>query len=159
MTHVKEAMSTTVPSTSATGAAGTYLTFQVGDEEYGVHILKVREIIGMQPITPVPGSPPHLVGVINLRGNIIPVMSVRNRFGMAAAEAHPHNVIIVIEGAAGHIGIAVDRVREVASFADADIEPPPSYGLDVDGSAVKAIGKSQGRIRILLDIQKVLGDG
>jgi purine-binding chemotaxis protein CheW len=151
-------MSTTTAPPSTTGAAGTYLTFQVGDEEYGVEILRVREIIGMQPITPVPGSPPHLVGVINLRGNIIPVMSMRQRFGMGLSEAHPHNVIIVIESGTGHIGIAVDRVREVASFADADIEPPPTYGLDIDANAVKAIGKSQGRIRILLDIHKVLGD-
>jgi purine-binding chemotaxis protein CheW len=152
-------MSTTaLAHPSTTGAAGTYLTFQVGEEEYGVEILRVREIIGMQPITPVPGSPAHVIGVINLRGNIIPVMSMRERFGMGASEAHPHNVIIVIENGAAHIGIAVDRVREVASFVDADIEPRPAYGLDVDANAVKAIGKSQGRIRILLDIHKVLGD-
>jgi len=146
-------------SASATGpVAGTYLTFQVGAEEYGIEIFKVREIIGMLPITPVPGSPPEMVGVINLRGKVIPVISIRTRFGMPAAEAHPHNVIIVVENRQGEIGIAVDRVAEVARFTEAETEAPPAYGLAVDTTCVAAIGKSQGRVRILLDISRVLGE-
>jgi purine-binding chemotaxis protein CheW len=148
--------STVVPSTGR--IAGTYLTFQVGAEEYGIEIFKVREIIGMLPITPVPGSPTEMIGVINLRGKVIPVISIRTRFGMQAAEAHPHNVIIVVENRQGEIGIAVDRVSEVARFTDTETEAPPAYGLAVDTTCVSAIGKSQGRIRILLDIARVLGD-
>jgi purine-binding chemotaxis protein CheW len=139
--------------------AGTYLTFQVGAEEYGIEIFKVREIIGLLPITRVPGSPPEMMGVINLRGKVIPVISIRARFGMAVADEHPHNVIIVVENRQGEIGLAVDRVAEVARFTEAETEAPPAYGLAVDTTCVSAIGKSQGKIRILLDISRVLGDG
>ncbi len=142
---------------TAGGIAGTYLTFQVANEEYGIEILKVREIIGMLPITPVPGSPPVMQGVVNLRGKVIPVLSMRNRFGLAPGEPHEHNVIIVVDaGDSGQIGLAVDRVREVANFTAADTEPPPSYGMSIDASMVAALGKSQNRIRILLDLAKVL---
>jgi purine-binding chemotaxis protein CheW len=151
-------MSSSTAATATGRVTGTYLTFQVGPEEYGIEIFKVREIIGMLPITPVPGSPPEMIGVINLRGKVIPVISVRTRFGMPAAEAHPHNVIIVVENRKGEIGLAVDRVAEVARFTEAETEAPPSYGLAVDTTCVSAIGKSQGRIRILLDIARVLGD-
>jgi len=150
--------SSTAAPTTAGRVTGTYLTFQVGQEEYGIEIFKVREIIGMLPITPVPGSPPEMIGVINLRGKVIPVISIRTRFGMAPVEAHPHNVIIVVENARGEIGLAVDRVAEVARFTEAETEAPPAYGLAIDTTCVAAIGKSQGRIRILLDIARVLGD-
>jgi purine-binding chemotaxis protein CheW len=150
---------TSSTATTTTGrVTGTYLTFQVGAEEYGIEIFKVREIIGMLPITPVPGSPPEMIGVINLRGKVIPVISIRTRFSMPAAESHPHNVIIVVENRQGEIGLAVDRVAEVARFTDGETEAPPAYGLAVDTTCVSAIGKSQGRIRILLDIARVLGD-
>ncbi|HAT09734.1 MAG TPA: chemotaxis protein CheW [Planctomycetes bacterium] len=143
-------------ATSGT-VAGTYLTFQVANEEYGIEILKVREIIGMLPITPVPGSPAVMQGVVNLRGKVIPVLSMRNRFNLQPGEPHEHNVIIVVDaGDGGQIGLAVDRVREVANFTAADTEPPPTYGMSIDASMVAALGKSQNRIRILLDLAKVL---
>jgi len=142
---------------TAANVSGTYLTFQVAAEEYGIEILKVREIIGMLPITPVPGSPPVMQGVVNLRGKVIPVLSMRNRFSLPPGEPHPHNVVIVVDGGDGtQIGLAVDRVREVAKFTEADTEPPPSYGLNIDAGVVAALGKSQNRIRILLDLGKVL---
>ena len=139
------------------GIAGKFLTFQVADEEYGIEINAVREIIGTLPITPVPGSPSEMMGVVNLRGKVIPVVSMRVRFGMPPGEPHPENVILVVDGRTGPIGLFADRVKEVANFAAADTEPPPSYGLSVDTTMVAAIGKSQGKIRILLDIQRVLG--
>jgi len=151
-------MASSTAAPTAGRVTGTYLTFQVGPEEYGIEIFKVREIIGMLPITPVPGSPPEMIGVINLRGKVIPVISIRTRFGMPPVEAHPHNVIIVVENQRGEIGLAVDRVAEVARFTEAETEAPPAYGLAVDTTCVAAIGKSQGRIRILLDIARVLGD-
>jgi purine-binding chemotaxis protein CheW len=151
-------MSSATATPTAGRVTGTYLTFQVGPEEYGIEIFKVREIIGMLPITPVPGSPSEMMGVINLRGKVIPVISIRSRFGMAPVEAHPHNVIIVVENQRGEIGLAVDRVAEVARFTESEIVAPPAYGLSIDTTCVAAIGKSQGRIRILLDIARVLGD-
>jgi purine-binding chemotaxis protein CheW len=145
------------PSTTTAGIAGKFLTFQVADEEYGIEINAVREIIGTLPITPVPGSPAEMMGVVNLRGKVIPVVSMRVRFGMPPGEPHPENVILVVDGRTGPIGLFADRVKEVANFAAADTEPPPAYGLAVDTTMVAAIGKSQGKIRILLDIQRVLG--
>ena len=142
----------------AKSVSGKFLTFQLSAEEYGIAINAVREIIGPLPITPVPGSPPEMLGVVNLRGKVIPVVSMRARFGMPREDAHPHNVILVVDGRNGPIGLFADRVREVANFADGDTEPPPAYGLTVDTTLVAAIGKSQDRIRILLDIQRVLGD-
>lgn len=144
-------------STPNASVAGKYLTFQVADEEYGIEINAVREIIGSLPITPVPGSPPEMMGVLNLRGKVIPVISMRTRFGRPPGEPHSQNVILVVDGRSGPIGLFTDRVLEVAKFTEADTEPPPSYGLSVDTTMVAAIGKSQGKIRILLDIQRVLG--
>ncbi|MCS6970645.1 MAG: chemotaxis protein CheW [Planctomycetota bacterium] len=141
---------------TATSITGKFLTFQVGNEEYGIAIQAVREIIAVLPITPVPGAPAHMMGVINLRGKVIPVLSMRARFGLPPAEPHPHQVIIVVDGQSGPVGLYADRVREVATFQEGDTEPPPSYGLQIDTSLVAALGKSQGRIRILLDIQRVL---
>ena len=144
-------------SAPAVGISGTYLTFHVADEEYGIEILKVREIIGMLPITPVPGSSSVMHGVVNLRGKVIPVLSMRRRFAMPVVEAHEHNVIIVVDAGDGQqIGLAVDRVREVAKFSEADTEPPPTYGMAIDSGLVAALGKSQGRIRLLLNLEQVL---
>jgi purine-binding chemotaxis protein CheW len=142
--------------TAAPRSVGTYLTFQIGDQEYGVEILKVREIIGMMPMTKVPGSPAVVTGVINLRGKVIPVISMRTRFGLPPIEATPQNVIIIVESDQLQAGLSVDLVREVAAIPDDETEPPPSYGLNVDTGYVKALAKSQGRIRILLDIAKIL---
>jgi purine-binding chemotaxis protein CheW len=150
-------MSNSTPNVAGTGLSGTFLTFQIANEEYGIAINAVREIIGALPITPMPGSPPEMLGVVNLRGKVIPVVSMRARFGLPAGAAHPENVILVVDGRSGPIGLFADRVREVSRFAPADTEPPPAYGLAVDTTMVMAIGKSQGRIRILLDIQRVLG--
>jgi len=150
-------MSTQPSGANAAGLSGTFLTFQIANEEYGIAINAVREIIGTLPITPVPGSPPEMMGVVNLRGKVIPVVSIRARFGMAEGEPHAENVILVVDGRSGPIGLFADRVREVAKFTPADTEPPPAYGLAVDTTMVAAIGKSQGKIRILLDIQRVLG--
>ncbi len=136
------------PDKPNAGVAGKFLTFQVAEEEYGIGINSVREIIGTLPITPVPGSPPEMM---------VPVVSMRVRFGMPPGELHPQNVILVVDGRSGPIGLFADRVKEVANFTEADTEPPPAYGLAVDTTMVAAIGKSQGRIRILLDIQRVLG--
>lgn len=146
----------TVAHQTAEAAAGTYLTFQVGAQEYGVGILGVREIVGMLPITPVPGSPEAVLGVINLRGRVVPVLSLRTRFGMPQAPADPHNVIVIVEISGRSYGLAVDSVREVAVLGAGDLEPPPSYGLGVDAGMVRALGKSDGRVRVLLDLPRLL---
>jgi purine-binding chemotaxis protein CheW len=133
-----------------------WLTFQVGAEEYGVHITTVVQIIGMLPVTPVPGCPPVVLGVVNQRGKVIPVISMRLRFGLPPAPADPHNVIILVEFEGQIYGLAVDQVRDVVGFTAAEIDPSPSYGVDQGGGLVKGIGRVEGGIRILLELGKVL---
>jgi purine-binding chemotaxis protein CheW len=149
---------------------GKYLTFGLGDEEYGVAVLKVREIIGMQPVTRVPRTPAFIRGVINLRGAVIPVMDLRERFGMppAGGEVPAELRCIVVTQVAGPdgrpllMGVVVDRVSEVAAVADADVGPAPSFGPRVRTeyllgvAAGAAAGAEGGRVRLLLDIDRVL---
>lgn len=147
----------TTSETTSTKPISTYLIFSIGSEEYGVPIQRVREIVGTLPTTPMPGSQPHLRGVMNLRGRVIPVLCIRSRFHLQQIEPHPHNVIIVLESADhSPIGVAVDRVKEVAKVTEEDFETPPSYGMTIDTKYIAAISKSQGRLRILLDIDCIL---
>jgi purine-binding chemotaxis protein CheW len=142
----------------ATGAAraGKYLTFALEKTEYGLEILKVREIIGMMEITEVPRTPEFVRGVMNLRGKIIPVMELRRVFGMQTVEEDENTRIVVVEIAGLEVGIVVDCVREVFDIHEESIEDAPSFGLAVDTDFVLGIGKRDERVTILLDIDKVL---
>lgn len=140
----------------APAIAGKYLTFFLGTEEYGIAILKVQEIIGLLPITRVPRTPPFVRGVVNLRGRVIAIIDLRLKFDMPAAEAGPTSCIIVVQSSAAHIGLLVDRVSEVSDIAAADIEPPPALGAAVRTDYLLGIGKTGPRVRLLLDIDRVL---
>ena len=137
-------------------AGGKFLTFFLAEEEYGLEILKVQEIMGLLPVTPVPRTPPFIRGVINLRGKVIPVVDLRSKFGMVAVEETDETCIIVVEVQGLQMGIVVDRVSEVLDIAGLDIEPPPSFGTQVDTGYILGIGKTEERIRVLLDIDLVL---
>lgn len=139
--------------------AGKYLTFVLANEEYGLEILKVREIIGMMEITAVPRTPAHVKGVINLRGKVIPVVDLRLKFSMVEAEHTDETCIIVVDVDGVEIGIIVDRVSEVLDIAGDDIDDPPSFGTSVDTEFILGMGKADSRVTILLDIAKVLGTG
>lgn len=140
--------------------AGKYLIFLVGVEEYGVRVLKVREIIGIQEFTAVPQMPDHIRGVINLRGKVIPVVDLRMRLGMET-EVTPRTCIIVVQadGAGGGalMGAVVDGVAEVMNLAAADIEETPDFGQDSVANYVLGMAKSGDKVRILLDIDCLLG--
>ena len=136
--------------------AGKYLTFFLSNEEYGVEILKVQEIIGRMPITPVPLTSKYIRGVINLRGKIHPIMDLNVKFGMNQTEITDETGIIVIKTASLMVGIMVDKVSEVVNMASGDIEDTPSFGSDVNMEYLLGIGKAGGRIRLLLDIDKVI---
>ncbi|HSM91238.1 MAG TPA: chemotaxis protein CheW [Anaeromyxobacteraceae bacterium] len=142
--------------------AGKYMTFQLAKEEYGLEILKVREIIGLMEITRVPRTREFIRGVINLRGKVIPVVDLRLKFGMAPCEATDQTVIIVVQyalegGRPLTMGILVDQVLEVLSIDGAHIEPPPSLGsAALDSEFILGVGKHEKRIVFLLDIAKVL---
>jgi len=134
---------------------GKYLTFKLVDEEYGVEILKVREIIGVMQITAVPRMPAHVKGVINLRGKVIPVVDLRLKFGLQEAE-HTEQTCIIVVNVGQEIGIIVDTVCEVLDIAGENIEPTPSMGGSVDTSFMLGMGKVGEVVKILLDIDKVL---
>jgi purine-binding chemotaxis protein CheW len=139
---------------------GKYLTFVLDKEEYGIGILKIKEIIGMMPVTPVPQTPDYVKGVINLRGKVIPVVDLRLRFGMDEIDYTERTCIIVveIEGQAGVvlIGIVVDAVSEVLNIKGEDIEETPTFGTKLNTEYIMGMAKMDGRVKILLDIDKVL---
>jgi len=150
------------PSVSG-GKEGKYLTFALAQEEYGLEILKVREIIGYIDVTAVPQTPSHIKGVINLRGQVIPVIDLRSKFGMATAQVTEQTCIIVVEitqsGRKFNTGIVVDRVQEVLDIAGQDIEEAPQFGSSVKTDFILGMGKIGDRVKILLDIDKVLAGG
>lgn len=139
---------------------GKYLTFALAREEYGLEILKVREIIGYMEITAVPQTPHYVKGVINLRGQVIPVVDLRTKFGMETAEVTEQTCIIVVEitqaGRKFNTGIIVDRVQEVLDIAGKDIEEAPQFGGAVDTDFILGMAKIGESVKILLDIDKVL---
>jgi len=139
-----------------TAQGGKYLTFKLAGEEYGLEILKVREIIGIMDITALPQMPPYVKGVINLRGKVIPVIDLRLKFGMAPAEYTEQTCVVVVNVGA-LVGIIVDTVQEVLDVAEGQIDPPPPLGASVDTSFVMGMGKVRDDVKILLDIDKVLG--
>ncbi len=149
-------MSTQQGSSVATASrAGKYLTFFLAGEEYGLEILKVSEIIGMQPITRVPRMPEFVRGVINLRGKVIPITDLRKKFGMSL-DGVDDSCIIVVQMKGVQTGIVVDRVSEVVAIVEADIEDAPTFGAGIHTEFLLGIGKAGGRVKLLLDIDKVL---
>ncbi len=146
----------TAPAATQSAAnVGKYLTFFIDAEEYGVEILKVQEIIGALPITRVPRTPHFVKGVINLRGKVIPIVDLRTKFGMEPS-ASGESCIIVVQVQGVQLGVLVDRVSEVAAIAAAEIADPPSFGSEVDTEYLLGIAKGEGKVTLLLDIDRVL---
>ena len=139
---------------------GKYLTFTLAGEEYGIGILKIKEIIGMMPITSVPQTPKFVKGVINLRGKVIPVVDLRLRFAMDAIDYNDRTCIIVVEiGGRGTdvvIGIVVDSVSEVLNVKSEEIEDTPTFGTSLNTDYILGMAKMEGKVKILLDIDAVL---
>lgn len=152
----------TQDATRDAGLGGKYLTFRLAGEEYGVEILKVREIIGLLPITAVPRTPDYVKGVINLRGKVIPVVSLRTKFGMPHAEGTERTCILVVDVALTdgglQMGLVVDEVSEVRDITADQIAPPPTFGAQVDTRFILGIGKLEDSVVLLLDIDTVLSE-
>jgi purine-binding chemotaxis protein CheW len=149
-------VSAPVPETRA----GKYLTFQLGKEEFGIQVRHVREIMGVQDITAVPGTPAHMKGVINLRGKIIPVVDLRLKFKFDAIPFTEKTCIVVVqvaqEGNQAMIGLIVDGVSEVLTLGANDIEDAPDFGEGNETPFVLGIAKFKGTVKILLKIEEVL---
>ncbi len=139
---------------------GKYLTFTLAGEDYGIEILKVKEIIGMMPITTVPQTPDFVKGVINLRGKVIPVVELRRKFEMPEQDYTERTCIIVVEISgsveATMMGIVVDSVSEVVQIKNEDVEETPRFGARLDMEYILGMAKLEGSVKILLDIDKVL---
>jgi purine-binding chemotaxis protein CheW len=155
----------TAADTSATletsKLSGKYLTFVLADEEYGLPVLKVREIIKILDITAVPQAPSHVKGVINLRGKVIPVVDLRLKFGFAARAYDERTCIIVVEVVlqSGKVmmGVVVDAVSEVLTITANEIESTPDFGDHVNTEFMKGVAKSKGRVKFLLDLDRIFG--
>lgn len=132
-----------------------FLTFHLHNEDYGMAITYVTEIIGIQKITELPDMPEEIKGVINLRGWVIPVMDVRLRFGLPGRDYDERTCVIVVEVNDGIMGLVVDRVKEVVEITAEQIEPPPSNGGE--GSYLQGMGKIEDDVKILLDIEALIG--
>lgn len=139
---------------------GKYLTFKLGEESYGVGILKVQEIIGIMAITHVPRTPPFVRGVINLRGRVIPVVDLRLKFDMPSQADTERTCVIVAQvmraGTQVTMGLIVDEVSEVLEVRAEQIEPAPSFGASVDTAFILGMGKVGGKVVVLLDVDRVL---
>ncbi|HUA16177.1 MAG TPA: chemotaxis protein CheW [Verrucomicrobiae bacterium] len=133
------------------------VSFHVGGEEFGLDILRVQEIIRLQPLTRVPNSPEFVEGVMNLRGKIIPVVALRRRFGLESLPPDKQTRIVVVETKGSILGFIVDAVSEVLRIPAETLEPPPRLGK-VDREYVSAVGKLQGRLLILLDVDRLMND-
>lgn len=159
---------TTVSAVEQPGVAalpGKYLTFCVGEELYGLEILKVQEIIGLMTVTHVPRTPSFVRGVINLRGRIIPVVDLRSKFDLEPKEDTERTCIVVVQVERDHrsvvMGLLVDEVSEVINVQASQLEPTPSLGADVDTAFLVGLAKVNQKVVMLLDVDRVLaaGDG
>ncbi len=144
--------------TTTCDLGGQYLTFMLDGEEYGLEIMKVREIMQLVDVTRVPRTPDYVEGVINLRGRVIPVVDLRTKFELGQGKRDELACIIVVDVGI-HMGIIVDAVREVFDIPAADIEPVPSMGTSVDVAFILGMGKVDDKVKILLNIAKVLTAG
>jgi len=154
-------MSSVTPEAAA--LPGKYLTFSLAEENYGLEILKVQEIVGLLPVTRVPRMPSFVAGVVNLRGRVIPVVDLRLAFGLPEADMDERTCIIVVsvERAAGEsavMGVLVDEVSDVAALAADAIEATPEFGAAIDTSFIKGVGRAEERVLLLLDIDKALSE-
>jgi purine-binding chemotaxis protein CheW len=137
--------------------ANQYLTFSLAGEEYGVEILRVQEIKGQSTVTPIPNTPPHIKGVMNLRGTIIPVVDLRSKFGMSETASTQFTVVIVLRVGAKVMALVVDAVSDVLTVAENEMHATPDFGARVDTRFVAGLAKAGEKLVMLLDVDTLLG--
>ena len=136
-----------------------FLTFQLGEELYGVDILRVQEIKGYTTVTKIPNTPGYIKGVLNLRGTIVPIVELRTTFGMPTIDYTMFTVIVVVVVRDRIMGLVVDSVSDVLNISKKDIQAPPEFGTKVDVSFLNGIGKSGSKLVALLNIDRLLTEG
>lgn len=142
-----------------TADGSQFLTFNLGDELYGVDILRVQEIKGYTTVTKIPNTPPHIKGVLNLRGTIVPIIELRTKFGMPTIDYTAFTVIIVVVVRDKVMGLVVDSVSDVLNIDKKDIQPAPQFGAKVDVSFLDGVGKSGDKLVAILDMDRLLSEG
>jgi len=150
-------MSERISDAVADSTGGQFLTFRLNTEQFGLEILRVQEIKGYSAITPIPNAPPHVKGVMNLRGAVVPVVDLRLKFGMPAIEYTKFTVIILVTVHEKVVGLVVDAVSDVLTLGGSDIVPPPEFDESVDTTFLRGLAKSTDLLISLLDIDRVIG--
>ncbi|MCE7630430.1 chemotaxis protein CheW, partial [Vibrio fluvialis] len=135
-----------------------WVTFQLEEETYGINVMQVREVLRYTEIAPVPGAPDYVLGIINLRGNVVTVIDTRSRFGLMQGEITDNTRIIVIESERQVIGILVDSVAEVVYLRSSEIDTTPSVGTDESSKFIQGVSNRDGKLLILVDLNKLLTD-
>ncbi len=135
-----------------------WVTFQLEEETYGINVMQVREVLRYSEIAPVPGAPDYVLGIINLRGNVVTVIDTRSRFGLMQGEITDNTRIIVIESERQVIGILVDSVAEVVYLRSSEIDTTPSVGTDESSKFIQGVSNRDGKLLILVDLNKLLTD-
>lgn len=157
MMTMEKIMSTasTDPRGESKDLGGKYLTFFLDEEEFGIPILTVKEIIGLLPVTPIPQAPHFVRGVVNLRGSVIPVVELRKKFQMEAIQDTDESCIIVVQAHGVQLGMVVDRVSEVMDMPSQDVVEAPTLGSEINTEYLLGIGKREERVTLLLDLLEI----
>jgi purine-binding chemotaxis protein CheW len=135
-----------------------WVTFQLESETYGINVMQVREVLRYSEIAPVPGAPDYVIGIINLRGNVVTVIDTRSRFGLMPGEISDNTRIVIIEADKQVIGILVDSVAEVVYFRSSEIDTTPSVGTEESSKFIQGVSNRDGELLILVDLNKLLSD-
>jgi purine-binding chemotaxis protein CheW len=135
-----------------------WVTFRLADEIYGINVMQVQEVLRVSEIAPVPGAPHYVLGIINLRGNVVTVIDTRIRLGLATSEVTDSTRIVIIEGSKHVVGILVDCVAEVVDLTMSDVESAPSVGNDESAKYIQGVASRDGELLILVDLNKLLTD-
>ena len=135
-----------------------WVTFRLGDEKYGINVMQVQEVLRITEIAPVPGAPSYVLGILNLRGNVVTVIDTRSRFGLMTREADDATRIVIIESDDHVIGIQVDSVAEVVDLRSSEIESAPNVGNDESSKFIQGVTSRDNQLLILVDLNKFLSD-
>jgi purine-binding chemotaxis protein CheW len=141
---------------AANNTVSQWVTFHLGDEIYGIDVLQVQEVLRITEISPVPGSPDYVLGIINLRGNVVTVIDARNRFGLPPKEIDDASRIIVVDAFEKVVGLLVDNVSEVAYVPNSQIEAAPNVGTDDGNKCVSGVSNREGELLIMVDLAKLI---
>ena len=135
-----------------------WVTFKLQEETYGINVMQVQEVLRYTEIAPVPGSPDYVLGIINLRGNVVTVIDTRSRFGLSPADVTDNSRIVIIEAEKQVLGIMVDSVAEVVYLKGSEVDTAPNVGTDESARFIQGVSNRDGELLILVDLNKLLSD-